>query len=409
MKRKTWTHPWRYRESFLVVLELILLGLIFEVITGGKGAPQLQWPVNLIVGLGILLSLIVIQTKLKNRPFVKWMSSIPAAISAILFFAMVTLLLGFIRQDNPEAGRFVHLLGLSHMKNSWLMMVSGLYFLVTLGMVAIRKSWPLKRKNLGFLLNHAGLWIIIFAAYLGSGDLMRLHLTLTEGHEATDIAMNPVSRQLYELPFSVELRDFAIEEYNPKIGIVDGRTGKLVDNDGQVLLLIEEGMKARMLDWDLEILKFEPNSFRAESEYFASDSFGAAPAALVRAVNTASGEERSGWISCGSFLVEGQPLELNQHRFLVMTEPEPKKYSSDIVIHDRNGETVPLTLEVNKPHKYKGWKLYQISYDDRWGKWSTVSILEGVRDPWLPVVYTGIFLLMAGALYLFWIGREIKE
>jgi hypothetical protein len=25
------------------------------------------------------------------------------------------------------------------------------------------------------------------------------------------------------------------------------------------------------------------------------------------------------------------------------------------------------------------------------------------------VVYTGIFMLLAGALYLFWIGREIKE
>ncbi|KPL25985.1 MAG: hypothetical protein AMS23_03830, partial [Bacteroides sp. SM1_62] len=65
--------------------------------------------------------------------------------------------------------------------------------------------------------------------------------------------------------------------------------------------------------------------------------------------------------------------------------------------------------EVNKPFKYRGWKLYQLSYDERMGKWSRVSVIEAVRDPWLPVVYTGIFLLLAGALYLFWIGQDIKE
>ena len=74
-----------------------------------------------------------------------------------------------------------------------------------------------------------------------------------------------------------------------------------------------------------------------------------------------------------------------------------------------DGEELPLTLEVNKPYKYQGWKLYQLSYDDTMGKWSNLSVIEAVRDPWLPLVYTGILLLLAGAAYLFWIGREIKE
>ena len=101
-------------------------------------------------------------------------------------------------------------------------------------------------------------------------------------------------------------------------------------------------------------------------------------------------------------------MAIDQHQFLVMTNPEPEKYSSDIVIEDGEQE-IPITLEVNKPFKYMGWKLYQLSYDERMGKWSMVSVIEAVRDPWLPVVYTGIFLLLAGALYLFWIGQDIKE
>jgi cytochrome c biogenesis protein ResB len=100
---------------------------------------------------------------------------------------------------------------------------------------------------------------------------------------------------------------------------------------------------------------------------------------------------------------------LDQHYYLLMLSPEPKKFASDITLTSENKEEIALTLEVNKPYKYSGWKLYQQSYDDRMGKWSKVSIVEAVRDPWLPVVYFGIFLLLAGAVYLFWIGREIKE
>ena len=35
------------------------------------------------------------------------------------------------------------------------------------------------------------------------------------------------------------------------------------------------------------------------------------------------------------------------------------------------------------------------------GKWSRTSTFELVRDPWLPVVYTGITMMLLGAVYLF--------
>jgi len=53
----------------------------------------------------------------------------------------------------------------------------------------------------------------------------------------------------------------------------------------------------------------------------------------------------------------------------------------------------------------KGWKIYQVSYDQSKGKWSSLSILEAVNDPWLPAVYTGFFMMMAGAVLLFWLGK----
>ena len=50
--------------------------------------------------------------------------------------------------------------------------------------------------------------------------------------------------------------------------------------------------------------------------------------------------------------------------------------------------------------------IYQYSYDDSKGKYSDTSLFELVRDPWLKVVYTGIFMLLAGALFLFIAGPK---
>ena len=92
-----------------------------------------------------------------------------------------------------------------------------------------------------------------------------------------------------------------------------------------------------------------------------------------------------------------------------MTIPEVKKFSSDIDILTKEGERISTTLEVNKPFNYKGWEIYQLSYDDKMGKWSELSVLELVKDPWLPVIYLGIFMMIAGAIYMFWMGNRITK
>ena len=43
------------------------------------------------------------------------------------------------------------------------------------------------------------------------------------------------------------------------------------------------------------------------------------------------------------------------------------------------------------------------------GKWSNLSVLELVKDPWLPLIYIGIFMMIAGAFYMFWMGNKITK
>jgi len=88
-----------------------------------------------------------------------------------------------------------------------------------------------------------------------------------------------------------------------------------------------------------------------------------------------------------------------------MLPAEPKKFSSELSIQTKSGKNITTTIEVNRPFKIDGWTIYQLSYDTRLGRWSNLSVLELVRDPWLPVVYFGIFLMMGGAAFLFITGK----
>ena len=63
---------------------------------------------------------------------------------------------------------------------------------------------------------------------------------------------------------------------------------------------------------------------------------------------------------------------------------------------------------MNNPVEVEGWKIYQYGYDTQMGDMSQTSILELVSDPWLPAVYAGIYLMLAGAVVMFVCGGKQK-
>ncbi len=102
----------------------------------------------------------------------------------------------------------------------------------------------------------------------------------------------------------------------------------------------------------------------------------------------------------GSMLQMDLSIEL--HKFIMETYPDgsPKRFASDITVSRRDGSSASGTVDVNKPMKVDGWKIYQYDYDEKAGAESLYSTFELVRDPWLPAVYAGIFMMIAGALCL---------
>ncbi|MDV7186577.1 cytochrome c biogenesis protein ResB [Lutibacter sp. TH_r2] len=406
IRRNLWEAPWGYVESFFIGIGLMLTGFFLEIASSSGSNFTISYPYNLYFLTGFIAFLLVLYFVFGNTQLVRWLTKVPASISSIVLVTSLVMIMGIVPQVPSENG-IVTNLGLNKITSNWAFLLVLFQFLTCLGLITIKRITQFNVGNIGFILNHLGLFLALTAGMLGTGDLQRLSLNTYENKHswiATDANNNIV-----ELPFAIYLNDFLIEEYNPKLALVDNETGNIADNSGKNLYLIDKGEDYIYNNYEVKVEEFFVTSGRIGDRYMPVNDLGSPPSAYISVKNIENDSIVKGWISCGSFAHPYQSLKLDDNYSFVMTIPEAKKFSSDIDIVSKNGEKTPTILEVNKPFKYDGWKLYQLSYNDKMGKWSQLSVIELVRDPWLPVIYTGIFMMIAGAFYMFWVGNKITK
>ena len=406
IQRNLWESPWGYIESFFIGFGLLLTGLFLEVFVTSDTVFTLKYPNNVMFLAAYILLLFVAYKWFSTSQLIRWLTKVPASISSISLVTFLVMIMGIIPQV-PSNNNIINNLGLNHITTNWAFILIIFQFLTCLGLISIKRILQFKWENFGFILNHVGLFLALIAGILGTGDLQRLSLNVYENKPnwiATDAQRNEV-----ELPFAIYLKDFLIEEYNPKLALVDNSTGSIAHNDGKNLYLVEKGETYYFNDFEVKIEDFLPNAIRFGMRYESVNEIGSPPAAYITVKNTENDSIQNAWISSGSFRYPYESLKISDTYSMVMTIPEVKKFSSDIDILTKEGERISTVLEVNKAFKYKGWKIYQLSYDDKMGKWSNLSVLELVKDPWLPLIYIGIFMMIAGAVYMFWTGNKITK
>jgi cytochrome c biogenesis protein ResB len=100
------------------------------------------------------------------------------------------------------------------------------------------------------------------------------------------------------------------------------------------------------------------------------------------------------------------PIAIELKKFIMETydDGSPKRFASEIQVVTKTFKYIETTVDVNKPYEVDGWKIYQYGYDTQMGAQSQISIFELVSDPWLPWVYAGIYMMLAGAVCMFAIG-----
>lgn len=392
--------PWKYPESFLIAFALFLASLGIEFITGTK-APVVSWPVNfvsiiLLANLSLLLYLLS-----GKRPAFKWFYSVSASIAGVVLFVVPSLLLAFVPQTNSKSLFF-----LFDVTSSWTYTIGVVFFLIILGTVTIKRFASFSKKDVGFFLNHFGLWLCIASAHLGAGDIQKRNMYLEEGKTVWYGTNN--ENETEEFNFAVKLRDFSIEEYPAKVAFVHSSTGEFLEQKNKPLLFdTHEGARFHYNNSEYRVIKLFMSSAPVMNRFEPVSGMGATQSAKI--VRSGNGNIDTFWISSPSILYPQKFLQVDSNATLLMLKPEAKRFLSEITVFEKLGEIYDTIIEVNKPVVISDWKTYQTSYDESMGRWSTQSTLQLVKDPWLPSVYIGFFLLIAGTFYLVWTGKKKED
>lgn len=369
--------PWKHKEGTVLVLAILLAGLLLQLLLGPIDWKLFAWPVNILVVAALCASLAVMALLRDKVHLFSFMGSLGAAVPALLTAALATVCYGITNLRATLA--------------FWPFVLLYLWIDLIVGLVGIKEAVKLfatagtlrtRAVRLAALLSHLGLFLVLTCGTLGSADRHELSMVAERG---TPIAVafdeNGVTR---ELPFKLVLNSFTLEEYPPRLALISNESGKELPDE----------LSAHDIKIEKLLLNCAPSDSLGYVEYEKS---GATNAALV----SVDGSDAQ-WVSNGSYKFAPRSLEIDAEYTLVMPTCEPRRFVSNVSISSDSGREIEnAEIAVNKPLRMEGWRIFQKNYDRVMGRWSYMSVLEIVRDPWLPAVFVGIFLLMAGAVLMF--------
>ena len=398
----------QYKYSIIITGISLFLGILLQYFTGTIPRQWFSFPNNIILGLIFILVNTAVFFLFKQKNFVNLHSSVPFAIVSSATLGVLTIGLGSINLDssNTATPQYLLRLGLDNITRTWYFALIFLLVLTNLWLAILKRALVFQKKNVTFLLNHFGLWLTLFAGVLGQGDLMRLTMDLHK--DQTEWRAKDSEGHVHELPIALELKNFNIDIYPNKVYIIDKEGTPLPENKPQSFLLENNGTSMTMLDWKITLHEYLSNAVPVnENEFAANPMWGATNAAKITVQNIKNNTTTTEWIAAGNFQFPAKTIMLDSNHIVVMAPAEARKFESEVLVYQKGKEEIrEEKIEVNNPITVDGWKIYQVSYDERFGRWSDLSVVELILDPWLPVVYIGIFILMAGSVAFLFKSRK---
>lgn len=387
--KKAWYIP------TLRCVSLAVVGMVLQVAVGDLDNSFLRYPWSAIAAVNYLYLLVLAYVMEDRWQWVRDLRSGHSSVVSLASMVVMLLIFGLTRQDGSTEG-VAGVLGFTRMTSSWVFNLLLINFLTSLGLAVI-DDWRWARyRKLAPMLSHTAVFVALVAAMFGSGDKLRVRVPLYLDHPTYEAVDAAGARR--ELPFVVTLRDFRMEEYPPKLYLYDMAAESL----SQEFLSVDESAGV-VGDWQLSVEEYLPMAGRMpeETEYRAMQHVGAAHAALVVARNAASGEQLRGWVSAGSHIFEASTLALGDGVAVVMPAPEAKRYLSLVDLEQTDGGVRRFEVEVNHPARIGAWRIYQSGFDQERGRWSTMSVVECVRDGWWSIVQVALWMVLASAVVMF--------
>ena len=391
------TFEWGYKRAFLRCALLFVVGTTLQLAVGDIDSSLLHYPWGLILAVNYLYLLVVAYAMRNRWRWLRQLGDDKACLSSLAAFGAIVIVFGLTRQDPAREG-LVGALGFSRMTSSWPFNLLLFYFMTTLGIRTVSDIHHLRDRRMAAVLTHLGVFVLLVAGTFGSGDTVRCMVTTRVGTPVS-IGRDDAGREV-RLPFALTLDDFSIEEYPPKLYLLDTRR----ESSSREFLSVEaDGAEAIIGDWRIRADHSLDMAGRLpeESDWRAMKHVGAAPAVYASAENTVTGERFSGWVSCGSHIFEPSYLMLDGGMAVAMPRREAKRYLSRVNIMEEGGIRRDVEIEVNHPARVGSWRVYQVGYDTSKGRWSDTSVLECIRDPWYGAAHLALWMLLAAGVVMF--------
>lgn len=391
------TFEWGYKRAFLRCALLFVVGTTLQLAVGDIDSSLLHYPWGLILAVNYLYLLVVAYAMRNRWRWLRQLGDDKACLSSLAAFGAIVIVFGLTRQDPAREG-LVGALGFSRMTSSWPFNLLLFYFMTTLGIRTVSDIHHLRDRRMAAVLTHLGVFVLLVAGTFGSGDTVRCMVTTRVGTPVS-IGRDDAGHEV-RLPFALTLDDFSIEEYPPKLYLLDTRR----ESSSRKFLSVEaDGAETVIGDWRIRAEHSLDMAGRLpeESDWRAMKHVGAAPAVYASAENTVTGERFSGWVSCGSHIFEPSYLMLDDGMAVAMPRREAKRYLSRVNIMEEGGIRRDVEIEVNHPARVGSWRVYQVGYDTSKGRWSDTSVLECIRDPWYGAAHLALWMLLAAGVVMF--------
>lgn len=378
-------------------LLLFAVGIVLQCVVGDFDNGFLRYPWGLILAVNYLYLLVLLHFQRDKWRWVNRLSDHYASVSALGSMVVMTIIFGLTRQDASTEG-VVGLLGFSRMTSSWPFNLLLFYFTTTVGLAVVDDLHHWRQRGLAAMMSHLAVFVVLTCGMFGSADKMRVTVNAhLERPVAEGIDSKGVSQTL---PFAITLKEFAMEEYPPKLYLLDTR----LESSSEDFLLVEEATSEGEIDgWQLRVERVIDMAGRMpdSEEWIEMVHTGASPAVYLKATNPATGESYSGWVSCGSHIFEPSYLRLGERYAVAMPRRDAKRYLSRVDVEQMSGERQRFDIEVNHPARIGAWRIYQVGYDTARGRWSSVSVLECVKDGWYSAIHIALWLMLSAGVVMF--------
>ena len=196
---------------------LFLAGTALQLYIGNVDISFLTYPWGLMGAVNYLYILIILYAYQEKLTFVRRMYDRASYITSLASMLILTLLFGLIPQD-ASIGGLIDLLGFNQMSSSWIFVLFLFLFMTIIGLKAIEDVYHWKKHSLPTVLMHVSFFVILVASIFGSGEKIRLRITAIEGHPVSTGVTDKGKR--VELPFTILLKDFSLEEYPPVVHLL---------------------------------------------------------------------------------------------------------------------------------------------------------------------------------------------